>query len=94
MPLCFGALGSVLDHHLLRQIPGKVLVIWDGLPAHRSNEVKRFLTDHAANRLWLIRLPAYAPELNPIELAFSKLKFLLRKAAARTVYALWKTIGK
>ena len=61
-------------HHLLRQIPGKVLVIWDGLPAHRSNEVKRFLTDHAANRLWLIRLPAYAPELNPIEALWSYLK--------------------
>jgi len=42
----------------------------------------------------LLYLPPYSPELNPIELAFSKLKSLLRKAAARTVCALWKTIGK
>jgi len=40
----------------------------------------------------LLYLPPYSPELNPIELAFSKLKSLLRRAAARTVYALWKTI--
>jgi len=60
--------------HLLRHIPGKVLVVWDGLPAHRSNDVKRFLSQEAAGRLWLVRLPAYAPELNPIEALWSYLK--------------------
>jgi transposase len=39
-------------------------------------------------------LPAYSPDLNPIELAFSKLKAALRKGAARTVDALLKLIGK
>lgn len=60
--------------HLLRQIPGKVLVVWDGLPAHRGNEVKHFLSKEAERRLWLVRLPAYAPELNPIEALWSYLK--------------------
>jgi transposase len=38
-------------------------------------------------------LPPYSPDLNPIELAFSKLKALLRKAAARSVDDLWRVIG-
>jgi transposase len=39
-------------------------------------------------------LPAYSPDLNPIEMAFSKLKTALRKGAARTVTTLMKLIGK
>jgi len=60
--------------HLLRQIEGKVLVIWDGLPAHRSQAVKDFLSEEAAARLWLVTLPAYAPDLNPIEAIWNYLK--------------------
>jgi len=41
----------------------------------------------------LIYLPSYSPDLNPIEMAFAKLKTLLRKAAARTRDALWDSIG-
>jgi hypothetical protein len=39
-------------------------------------------------------LPPYSPDLNPIELAFSKLKSLLRKAEARTINTLWDVIGR
>jgi transposase len=53
--------------HLLRQIPGQLLVIWDGLPAHCGEAVKGFLTSGAAARLQLEQLPSYAPELNPVE---------------------------
>lgn len=53
--------------HLLRHIPGKLLLIWDGLPAHRSHVIKDFLTQGAADRLHLERLPGYAPDLNPDE---------------------------
>jgi transposase len=42
----------------------------------------------------LLYLPPYSPDLNPIENAFAKLKAMLRKAAARTVGALWDTIGR
>ena len=41
----------------------------------------------------LLFLPPYSPDLNPIELAFAKLKAFLRKAAERTVEALWLRIG-
>lgn len=53
--------------HLLRQIPGKLLVIWDGLPAHRGEAIRSFLAAGAAKRLQLERLPGYAPELNPVD---------------------------
>jgi transposase len=52
--------------HLLRQMPGKLLIIWDGLPVHRSRLVAQF-THGRGDRLILARLPAYAPELNPTE---------------------------
>ena len=53
--------------HLLRHIPGNLLVIWDGAPIHRAQVVKDFLAHGGAARLWLEQLPAYAPELNPDE---------------------------
>ncbi len=54
--------------HLMRQIEGKLLVIWDGAPIHRSRSVKDFLASSgAARRLQLEQLPGYAPELNPDE---------------------------
>lgn len=53
--------------HLLRQIPGKLLVIWDGSPIHRGGAVKDFLASGAASQLQLEQLPGYAPELNPDE---------------------------
>jgi transposase len=59
---------------LLRQIPGKLLVIWDGSPIHRANVIKDFLARGAAARIHLERLPGYAPELNPQEDVWSLLK--------------------
>src|SRR4051812_27039997 len=53
--------------HVLRQVPGAVLVIWDGAPIHRAKVVKEFLKSQEGQRLWLERLPGYAPELNPVE---------------------------
>jgi len=52
--------------HLMRHIPGKLLVIWDGLRSHRSRIVRDFV-DETGGRLELEFLPAYAPELNPVE---------------------------
>jgi hypothetical protein len=53
--------------HALRQIPGKLLIIWDGSPIHRAKVVKGFLADGAAARVQLEQLPGYAPDLNPEE---------------------------
>ena len=52
--------------HLLRHLPGKLLVVWDNLPAHRSKVVAKYLAT-TKGRVWVERLPGYAPELNPIE---------------------------
>ena len=60
--------------HLLRQIPGPLLVIWDGAPIHRAQPVKDFLAQGAAARLQLEQLPGYAPELNPDEGIWNYLK--------------------
>ena len=71
--------------HLLRQIRGKLLVIWDGLAAHRSRLVSTFV-DGTRGRLSLARLPAYAPELNPTEYVWGHLK---RHALANFCPADW-----
>lgn len=52
--------------HLLRHIRGKLLVVWDGLRSHRSKLVWEFVRQQKG-KLWLEFLPAYAPELNPVE---------------------------
>jgi hypothetical protein len=49
--------------HLLRHIEGKLLLVWDGLPAHRSKIVRAFLGTEDGQRLHLERLPGYAPDL-------------------------------
>lgn len=59
---------------LTREIPGKLLVIWDGAPIHRSRVVKDFLRKGGAKRIHLEQLPAYAPELNPQEEVWNLLK--------------------
>jgi transposase len=60
--------------HLMDQIPGKLLVIWDGSPIHRSRAVKDFLASGASLRLQLEQLPGYAPDLNPDEGIWKHLK--------------------
>jgi transposase len=60
--------------HLLREVPGRMVIIWDGSPIHRSQLIKAFLANGAAQRLHLERLPAYAPELNPDEGLWAQLK--------------------
>src|SRR5438445_8803420 len=52
--------------HLLRHIGGKLIVIWDGLPVHRSKAVREFV-GNLDGQIHLEYLPAYAPELNPVE---------------------------
>jgi transposase len=52
---------------LWREVPGQLVMIGDGAPIHRSQTIKEFLTNGAAHRLHVARLPAYAPELHPDE---------------------------
>ena len=70
--------------------PGDIVVL-DNLPAHRSAGVRSAIEAAGAS---LRHLPPYSPDFNPIEQAFSKLKALLRKAAARTIPDLWAAIAE
>jgi transposase len=67
------------------------IVVMDNLPAHKVEGVRKLIEARDARLLYL---PPYSPDLNPIELAFAKLKALLRKAAERTRDALWDRIGQ
>jgi transposase len=60
--------------HLERCLPGPLIVIWDGASIHRGQEVKGFLAAGHGARIHLVRLPGYAPELNPDEGVWHTLK--------------------
>jgi len=66
------------------------IVILDNLLVHNSHAAAEALKERGA---WFLFLPQYSPDLNPIEMAFSKLKAHLRRAAARTFDALWQALG-
>jgi transposase len=67
------------------------VVIADNLSAHKSRIAEQAIQDRGA---WMLFLPPYSPDLNPIEMAFAKLKAHLRKRAARTIEDLWQAIGQ
>lgn len=67
------------------------VVIADNLSAHKSPVAQKAIQDRGA---WMIFLPPYSPDFNPIEMAFSKLKAHLRKRAVRTINDLWQAIGE
>ncbi len=66
-------------------------VIMDNLFSHKGPRVRAMIEAVGAS---LLHLPPYSPDFNPIEQVFAKLKPLLRKAAPRTIEALWSCIGK
>ena len=66
------------------------VVILDNLPVHKSPKSQALLKEQGN---WFLFLPRYSPDLNPIEMAFAKLKALIRKAAARTYDDLWQAVG-
>jgi transposase len=70
--------------------PGDV-VIMDNLGSHKRQASRRVIRAAGAKLLFL---PAYSPDLNPIEQVFAKLKTLLRKRDTRSVDATWRAIGQ
>ncbi len=66
-------------------------VVMDNLSAHKGEEVRELIEGRGCEVLFL---PAYSPDYNPIEEAFSKIKGLLRKAEARTREALIEALGE
>lgn len=61
--------------HLQQQIAGKLLLIWDGAPIHRSKQLQEYLARCEPDRLQIVPLPGYAPELNPQEGIWRYLKY-------------------
>jgi transposase len=59
---------------VLRQVAGPLLLVWDGAPIHWSQPVRAFLGQPSARRLHIEPLPAYAPDLNPVEDLWQHLK--------------------
>ena len=82
---------AYVEHELAPALRPGQIVIADNLSSHKSIRVLDLLRTQGND---LIFLPPYSPDLNPIEMAFSKLKTLIRKAAARTYQALWTHVGK
>jgi transposase len=80
-----------LEQELIPTLAKGDIVIMDNLPAHKIASVRPLI--EAAGAV-LLYLPPYSPDLNPIEMAFAKIKALLRKAAERTIDALWDKIGE
>ena len=79
-----------VEHFLVPTLqPGKV-VVWDNLSAHKSKRVQQLIASSGCE-LW--PLPAYSPDLSPIEEAFSKRKTGLRRAGARRAEALLEAIA-
>ena len=80
-----------VDQILVPELRAGDIVIMDNLGSHKGAGVRAAIEAAGAALLYL---PHYSPDFNPIEKAFSKLKAKLRKAAARTVDALWQVIGE
>jgi transposase len=67
------------------------IVVMDNLSAHKTDRVRELIEERGCE-LWF--LPAYSPDYNPIEQAFSKIKALLKKAGARTREALLEAMSE
>ncbi len=67
------------------------VVVLDNLPAHKRDDARQAIERRGA---WLLFLPPYSPDFNPIELAFSKFKAHMKRLKPRTIDDLWKAAGK
>ena len=89
-PINRDAFQAYVDQVLVPALKRGDVVVMDNLSSHKGPAVRRAIEAAGANLLYL---PPYSPDFNPIENAFAKLKALLRKAAERTIGALWDRIG-
>ncbi len=79
-----------VEQHLVQTLSSGDIVVMDNLSSHKVAGVRQAIESVGAE---LRYLPPYSPDLNPIELAFSKLKKMLRDGAERTEEKLWKLCG-
>ncbi|PVE20225.1 IS630 family transposase [Microvirga sp. KLBC 81] len=89
-PITREAFETYIETQLAPTLRKGDVVILDTLAVHKSEKAAQYLKRQGA---WFLFLPAYSPDLNPIEQAFAKIKAHLRKAEARTFDALWRALG-
>jgi transposase len=82
---------AYVEHALAPTLQAEQVVIMDNLSAHKPARVREMIESRGCE---LIYLPAYSPDFNPIEEAFSKIKGMLREAGARTKNALVGALGE
>jgi transposase len=82
---------AYVEHVLAPTLEAGKVIVMDNLSSHKPARVKELIEERGCE---LIYLPAYSPDLNPIEEAFSKLKGMLRRAGARTKDALVEALGE
>ena len=81
---------AYVEQVLVPKLQHDDIVIMDNLPVHKVPAVRRAIEAAGAQLLFL---PPYSPDLNPIEMVFSKMKSVLRREANRSVDALWRALG-
>ena len=84
------AVSAYVEQVLVPELNKGDVVIMDNLPAHKVGAIRTMSEDAGARLLYL---PPYSPDFNPIEMAFSKLIAMPRKASARTINELWLVIA-
>jgi len=84
------AFAAYVREVLIPEIAPGTAVILDNLATHRNKEAAAALKAHGC---WFLYLPPYSPDLNPIELAFSKLKAHLQRISARSFTSVCDAIG-
>jgi transposase len=89
-PITHSVFDTDIETQLVPTLRQGDVVILDNLAVHKSKKAAQCLKRKGA---WFLFLPAYSPDLNPIEQAFSKINAHLRKAEARTIDALWRALG-
>ena len=85
------AFATYVRTQLAPALEARTVVICDDLSVHKNAEAAAALRKHGC---WFLFLPPYSPDLNPIEMAFSKLKAHLRRIGARTFDQLFDAIGE
>ncbi len=80
-----------IEHSLAPTLKRGQIVVMDNLSVHKMGRVRKLIEERGCSLLFL---PAYSPDLNPIEEAFAKLKALLRKAKARSFEVLVGATGR
>ncbi len=90
-PINRDAFETYIEKVLIPELPARAIVVMDNLSSHKGPKVRQLIEAAGCE---LHYLPPYSPDFNPIEMAFSKLKALLRKTAERTISGLWDAIGR